>query len=538
MSISQTGEPNSIPEQPDFVARHWADDYSYLNHDGEFPYARAQSLSDQERSDYDVELTAHREHLWEQGQALLELAVAKLEHREPAMLPTFPGGNEPSLSFAEYMTDRENGLGLPKVVLTSNYSLANELFGRLGPGNEMGRSDAILSGLAMLVIEEVVKPNHASEEASNQDREEVVDPYAQALEKLSSYVSLIEREPECADGREKNLVLAAELLGEALRAPNSVRDVLGIEEVRGEDVEHLYKRSAVALCDNVLPRLSARFNALIDNNSKTASDKRKRLATGMERVLLTKYDVLFDTLDAENGDTQERAYTLLASMIDEMKDFSPGLEQGFIYELVVPVMYRYVATLEGVVDKERIWHASLRSDAPLDRFGYSPTGKQQDDPRAQALSRHKQQSQDALTGRVDSEQAPYGRVINRWQLKARTDVANFSERYDERLIKIRSSDAVKMFELAAQLNSKFAVDTLTMPENERVLALDETTHSLFCGILREIGLRTSGEASTGLQEITVGSKSVKVDIAGVIDEILVPDYQTLFTDSNTRQPAS
>lgn len=525
-SAHQAPSPE-VPYQPE----HWND--AYLLQATDVPYVDPDLLTVDQKAAYDTEIQNQYDLVWEQGQALLELAVAKIEGREPGIRVTGQSKSNPE-DLERYVVDREQGLGLPKAVLTSNYSIANELYGRMGPLNEMQRSDAILSGLASLILGDIVAPDENPD-----DKEEERDPYIRSMEKLSGYLDAIEENPDLiTEGNEKSLVLAAELLGEALRTPDSVRVKMGLENILGEDVDGLYCRGVVSLCDAVMPRLNVKFHALEDRTSKTAFDRRKRLSVSMERVLLTKYDALFDTIDPEKLEAKDVANKLLGAMVDEINDFSSGLEQGFVYELLVPVVYRYVANSEGRIGTERIWHAPLRADAPLDGLGNKPKKHELDDQRALAVSQHRQQSQDAITGHAGNDRAPFGRTVERWQLKSRTDIANFNSRYDQRMVKIHSSDAIKLFELAAQLNAAFAVDTIDMPEDERIEVLDRTTHDLFCGLIKEIGARVKGEGSIGKQIIVFGvDTEVGVDIPDALDSIVIPDYHELF-ESTTEKPST
>ena len=505
--------------------QHWADTY-FLLHPTELPF----------KPGVDLEATIpeaqrHLGGLQDQQNLLLEVLFAKIEQRDPLYYhrEQHEDGSLSEPRVEVLLPERiETMFGLPRTVLSSNRSLAGELFKRLGPDNKMARSDIFLTTLAGLVAEEAAQNITGDEERKPLD---VTNP-AETIEYITNFASslrLREERSKLSDDQCSSLLLTAELLGEAMRAPDSVRErVPEFATLTESDIDRdYYNSSVVDLCDSVIDSLKAR-PPLEEKPSKTALRRERERAQKLQAALLTKYDILFDTVEAQSGPLAQEAANraLLKDFAHELGEVITDFELGFAYEAFAPLAFRYAA-LEGGTANARIWHGTSRNDTPKDLFG------SQNKKLPEFLRHVKKQSSDAATGSVGDFQestAPYGIPDTRLQLKARADAHTFTEVYDDRIVSIHSKDAIALLKLLDGYLSEGNPTFAALPDKEKgESGLDEAGVLALQALVGEIAHRLDDKSPKPVQTITINNREIRLNTAQILDELILPAYTAILS---------
>ncbi len=505
--MESSPQPQEQIQQP---AEHWADHYMRLDvselqlRDGVGTVPGVNEVQD------------HLGLLWEQEQSLVELVDARLNGRES------PIGE-----------DELKRLGLPTSVLSSSASLANELFTRLGPNNEMTRSDVLLTMLAASVVEELYQKHTGNTDKLNP---EMAEPM-RSMQLISAFSESLSRNPELVEGSTKDLMLVAEMLAEGMRAPDRARNKApSLSELSAADIDRdYYRTSVVQICDAVIEQTSAVPSAPGDNASKNALKRYKKdeknRTSSLQGALLTKYDMLFDTLEASTNQVNytENASVILSKFSDEVSQVIDQLEWGYAYELFAPLLFRYVALQSGQLKDVRIWHSSKRSDTPNDGLGFK-----QGERDAPLISEGlRKQSSDAVLGSTagtNSDEPNYGAATRYLQLKGRTDADSFKGVYDDHIIDIHSQDAVAILGTVQEALSIQTLDLnnpvgLEQFEDQVVPVAEEVMKA----IVEEVHRRLVGKVAESNHGFTVkvGERDLVFDIPKLLDESVVPVYKKM-----------
>lgn len=483
-------------------------------------------------TDLQASAEEHLVNVWEQEQALLELAVAKIEGRE-----------------AGTTEDDVQRLGITNKVMRKSSSLVNELYLRMGAANDMERSDLLLTGLAGLIVDEVASE---SIPGFGDDYKPTGSPVDRSFAVINAFTSRLGEQPELIDGKEREMLLAAELLSEALRAPNSVRSKLGT--VAGVSAESLdgdfYAQSVVQICDAITRRLGSKNDPAPEGLSGKRLKKFDREQGITQSAVLTKYDTLFDMLEANPEDSSDAgARHLLKSFIKEASPIMQTRHLGYAYELFAPLMFRYAALQGGALDTGRIWHAPARADTPKDGLGSTPNVEQQKDPRhvAQHL---KKQSADAFVGKKSPELAvegsTFGSVSDRLQLKARDDADAMAQNYDEKLVGVLSEDMANLltylddrFNSADSVYGEFPTIVEAGELSPQEIIRGKAASQVMLGAVIEIGRRLGGPGSQQPDHefgVKGASTEITVDIPDLLDRMILPVYQRLVESTAGKSP--
>ena len=477
-----------------------------------FPYKRP-DMSEHRISMYDAELTGHFDEEWQDRQVLLELAVSKIE------------GKQPSVS-------AENLESLPKKVTESNYTLADELYRRMGPVNDMPRGDVLLISLAGLVIDEIAPNPNQTPVVVNGPEQGVKGLFLRTMSGIHEFTSALEADPKLAAGHTNSLLLAAELMSDALRVPESVRNTAVEHEGYSGNVDAELARGIVVICDALMPSYEAELAALDGKTSKKAVHEKSELLSDMSRTILTKYDLLFDQVGGEKATDQSRM--LLGHMASDIQELMPRLGTGFLYETFVPLAFRFVALEEGFAADAKMWHATTRSDMPKGGVG-ARVGSRLVNSRLAALRDTKQSAQDTLLSqRID--EVTSGKIVERWQLKARSDAESFASEYDDKNVVIHSKDAEALFGIAATLSKKLNPRHQKLSDQERIQSYDATVGEMLRGLVREVGSRVVDGKSLGSQLITIEGIPESVALGSVFDQLVAPQYRKLFKGKGITPP--
>lgn len=524
---------------PEHFEQHWADHYYKLPVEA-LPFREGMEIDEYYEQAYE-----HKHQLEDQQGALLELMFSRVEGREAyAGLP--PGFRAPLIEPGDrseeafrtteaaydeaagrypidtsYLQAIGFGKDASKKMLRSNVALAEALFVRLGPENKMARSDVTLTLLAGLAGEEIYQRLHGTSERLHPGEEEPL----RSMNILGALAdSLVEPDgtikPIDDPGLAKSAVLVAEILSEAMKAPNEVRSrVDGLRGMSPEEVDHKYYQTVVVtLCDSAMQGLRAIEYTPPEELSNTQRGKQEARSESIQSALLTKYDMLFDTLESgeNNPDLARRVLLEFASELDQVIEH---FEWGFAYEAFAPLAFRFTALQQGEAGA-RIWHGTERTDKPKDGFGAGENSYLQ------------KRSSDAQTGSINVsnglDRAPYGIPLRRFQLKGRTDADEFSQIYDSRVISIHSADAIELLTLLdASLSSDPAFDALSMSEKHKN-GLDAAGVSALKQLTQEIERRLdSNERPRSSLVITVGDREIPFDAKRVLDEKILPTYKPL-----------
>jgi len=505
--MESSPRPQEQMQQP---AEHWADHYMRLN------VGELQLRDGVDTTPGVNEVQDHLGLLWEQEQSLVELVDARLNGRES------PIGE-----------DELKRLGLPTSVLSSPASLANELFTRLGPDNEMARSDVLLTMLAASVVEELYQKHTGNTDRLNPEMDEPM----RSMQLISAFSESLSRNPKLVEGSTKDLMLIAEMLAEGMRAPDRARNYApSLSELSATDIDRdYYRASVVQICDAVIEQTIVTPPAPGDNASKNTLKRYKKneknRTSSLQGALLTKYDMLFDTLEASTDPLNytENASVILSKFSDEVSQVVDQLEWGYAYEVFAPLLFRYVALQSGQLKDVRIWHGSKRNDTPNDGFGFKQ-GEKEVPLVSEGL---RKQSSDAVLGsteKAENDEPNYGSVTRYVQLKGRTDADSFKDVYDDRVIDIHSQDAVAILGAAQESLSIHTLD-LSSPADleqfeEQVVPLAE---EVMKAIVEEIHRRLVGDVTEGNHEFTVkvGDRNLVFDIPKLLDESVVPVYKEM-----------
>lgn len=484
-----------------------------------------------ESKDHQTAAEKHLEGLWKQEQVLLGMAISRIE------------GSPDTPSIEEL-----KALEIPARVADKSSALVSELYRRMGAINDMGYSDLLLTSLAGLVVEEVAAEKVPGFGSKYRNRGE---PFEKSFAYIGAFAGMLVDQPELVDGRESDMLLTAELLSEALRSPEDMRHKLG--EVAGIDADSLesefYARHIVQICDAVIAR--TKTNALIPTDgisSRKAHEKREKAMSYLQTAILTKYDVLFDMVEAgPTEETSQDARELLAHFIAEAAEVIDHEDLGRAYELFSPIVFRYAALASGAINVARIWHSSARADLPLDKFGFKPD--KSDNPY---IEQHIQkQSSDVQIGRaVDGgRNRGFGRVTERLQLKARSDAEGVLRGYDQKSVGFHFQDAVNLLAYVGGLlqDSDSGYKALTDkfdpndPGKENIKEL--AAKQVVWGLLGEISRRIKGGGAESNHEFVLKgvSTEIRVDLSKILDELVLPVYRRMVdaatgTRSNSSVP--
>lgn len=463
----------------------------------------------------------HFVDIWEQEQALLELSVAKIEGRESTI------------------TDSDlQELGLSDRVTKKSSTLAHELYRRMGATNDMNRSDVFLTGLAGLVVEEAAT---TAMPGFGELYDADADPIERSFAIISAFASRLGEQPELVDGKERDMLLAAELLSEALRAPEGVRGKLGV--VAGIEADSLskdfYTHNIVQICDAVISQIKPKLAGSPEGLSKGKLKERNKNMSCLQSAILTKYDAQFDLLETgQTGQTDGEARQMLASFIAEATEVIDNQELGYAYELFAPIMFRYAALEGGVLDDARAWHATARADMPQDKLGFNPNPQKLTE--ATHVAQHiKKQSSDIQIGNVsrpdDGTGQPVGRVTQRLQLKARLDAEEVAKEYDDTLVSLHSEDMVNLLSFLdgrlrrADETYNALPDTFQAQEPCKDDVRSEAAEQVVRALVREVGRRINGSPSTPNHEFVASgaSTNISVDVPKILDDLILPVYQSM-----------
>ncbi len=460
------------------------------------------------------EAQLHYQKLWHQEQALFELVDARLEQRDsPVTL------------------DQVRELDLPTNVLVNNVSLASELYGRLGPHNEMERSDLLLTSLAGMVAEDLQQPDSNNKERLLPD---VENPFERAVRITSAYAERVANQPELVKGKEREHLLLAELLSEAQHVPSRSRErVPELGNIYATDMDsEFYQASVVNICDALTSQITTELKTPAEAGSKLAAKRRAQKLPMLEGALLTKYDTLFDGVANAQASDPEAARKLLTNFAAEVHTHLGDLELGYGYELFMPLAFRYAALQAGQLDQVRIWHATTRSDMPRDRFGFKPQAHR---PESEVGQHIKKQSHDVLIGQVDPRDAAVAHVTDRLQLKARTDAERFVAEYDSPLVTVHSADAAALLDTLHTTIARRDPSLAHQSEADKAVRLALAAEQVLVGMASEIHDRLQEPTVRGHRSFVVHDThgDIPLDISQVLDETMLPIYQQLLDKSLT-----
>lgn len=499
-------------QDPDRQAEHWNDVFFVASGEPVALKPGHETVGNQ------AEAEAHLMRVWEQEQVLLGITISRIEGISQNPEP-----------------DELSSLGITPKVLEKSSTLVGELHRRMGAVNDMGRSDLLLTGMAGLVVEEVAKQKI---QGFGDEYDPKGDPIEKPFAVINAFAGRLDDQPELAEGRESELLLAAELLSEALRTPESVRRKLG--EVAGIDAESLdqefYASRTVQICDAIIKNAKPKVLVPAEGLSRKQAEKREKYRTYLQTALLTKYDVLFDMLEVgPTQETKQPAREILGYFIADAEEIIGQEDMGRAYELFAPIAFRYEAFASGEINNVRIWHASARSDMPKDQLGF----KSKNDRDSGGIAQHmRRQSSDIHIGRVSAGQAGrnFGRITENLQLKARSDAQSISDEYDARSVGFHFEDAASLlgyigkrlsdedpaYNLLAEgfhQNSKLGKENVKVSAAEQVLG----------GLLSEIGRRLAGNRYEPEHEFVVkgASTEIRVDLPKILDELVLPVYSRM-----------